>query len=395
MPIDSIHGTLQTDPGISEDELIDQQVDQLIASCGPIREGVFDNLGAILAPYQPGYSGGTGLDVNGSGNPTQQFQGATGSTPQMATQQSADSSWSEGVSASSSWSLACSQRYSNFQANPYYFKHSAEPGSSSSGQHGFTNISPPIAGPSTTTYTSTTSYPQSDSFSYHPHDGSGTYNPPNTSSVARSLSTSDIPSMAAVPGDFSGLSASASTSGSSTYAQPQYAFKEGQISSVNAPPDDPKTAPGITISHAQGCHEFTASAGSDPSLLQSGATSQEVPFLLEPARLPPKPKRRPPSKSSDTVRQTAGTTESGGSMAEGVADKDDTTLEEDTGWIERSLKLATLMEGLRLQCRVRGPERAQAFRDLGVLFGEMSHLCLGVRHIQTERQHVSHRSIVR
>ena len=82
-------------------------------------------------------------------------------------------------------------------------------------------------------------------------------------------------------------------------------------------------------------------------------------------------------------------------MAEGVTDQDDTTLEEDTGWIERSLKLATLMERLRLQCRVRGPERAQAFRDLGVLFGEMSQLCLGVRHIQTERQHVSHRSIVR
>jgi hypothetical protein len=106
--IESFHDTLQTNPGISEDELIDQQVDQLIASRGPIREGVFDNLGAILAPYQPGYSGGLGLDVNGSGNPTQQFQGATGSTPQMATQQSADWSCSEGVSASSSFRLAIS-----------------------------------------------------------------------------------------------------------------------------------------------------------------------------------------------------------------------------------------------------------------------------------------------
>jgi hypothetical protein len=82
-------------------------------------------------------------------------------------------------------------------------------------------------------------------------------------------------------------------------------------------------------------------------------------------------------------------------MAEGAADQDDTTLEEDTRWIERSLKLAALMEGLRLQCRVRGPERAQAFRDLGVLFGEMSDLCLGVRHISTERVHVSRRLIVR
>jgi hypothetical protein len=394
--IESIHDTLQTNPGISEDELIDQQVDQLIASCGPIREGVFDNLGAILAPYQPGYSGGTGIDVDGSGNPTQQFQGATGSTPQMATQQSADSSWSQVVSASSSWSLACSQRYSNFQADPYYFKHSDQPGSSSSGQYGFTNTSPPIAGPSTTSYTSIVSYSQSGSFSYYPHAGSGSYlNPPNTSSMARSLSTSDVPSMAAVPGDFSGLSASASTSGSSTYAQAQHTFTGGQFSSVNARPDDPRTAPGITISHAQGYPQFPASGECVSSLPQYDTTIQEVSFLLEPARLPPKPKRRPPSKSSGHGPQTAGTSGSGGPMAEGAADQDDTTLEEDTRWIERSLKLAALMEGLRLQCRVRGPERAQAFRDLGVLFGEMSDLCLGVRHISTERVHVSRRLIVR
>jgi hypothetical protein len=392
----SIHDTSQTNPGISEDEMIDQQVDQLIASCGPIREGVFDNLGAILAPYQPGYSGGTGLDVNGSGYPTQQFQGATGSTPQMATQQSADWSCSEEVSASSSWSLACSQRYTNFQADPYHFRHSDQPGSSLPGRYGFTNTSLPIAGPSTTNYTSIISYSQSGSSSYYLHAGSGSYlNPPNTSSMARSLSTSDVPSMAAVPGDFSDLSASASSSGAPTYGLAQHTFIGGQFSSVNARPDDQRTAPGITISHVQGYPEFPAFGESVSSLTQYGTTSQEVPFLLEPARLPPKPKRRPPSKSSGDAPQTAGTSGSGGPMAEGVADQDDTTLEEDTRWIERNMKLATLMGGLRLHCRVRGRERAQAFRDLGVLFGEMADLCFGVRHIQTERQHVSHRSIVR
>jgi hypothetical protein len=392
--IESIHETLQTNPGISEDELIDQQVDQLIASCGPIREGVFDNLGAILASYQPGYSGGAGIDVDGSGSPTQQIQGPTGSTPQMATQQSADSSWSEVVSASSSWSLACSQRYTNFQADPYYFRHSDQPGSSSSRQYDFTNISPSLAGPSTTSYTSIISYSQSGSISYYPNAGSGSYlNPPNTSSMARSLSTSDVPSMAAVPGDFSGLSASASTSGAPTYGQGLHTFIGGQFSSVNARPDDPRTAPGITISHVQGYPEFPAFGEFVSSLPQYGTTSQEVPFLLEPARLPPKLKRRRSSKPYGHVGQKAQTTESGGPMAEGVADKDDTTLEEESRWIDRNMSLATLMKEMRVKSSVRGQEGAQALRNLRSLFNEMSVLCFdSVRRIREERQHVSHRS---
>ena len=395
--IESIHDTLQTNPGISEDELIDQQVDQLIASCGPIREGVFDNLGAILASYQPGYSGSTGLDVNGSGNPTHQFQRATGSTPQMATRQSADWSCSEGVSASSSFSLGYQQRYSYIQADPYHFDQSLRPESGSFRQHGFANIPPPIASPSTAAYTSITSYPQSHSISYHPHAGFGTaLCPPDTSSMARSLSTSDIPSMAAVPGGFSGLSASTSTSGNSTYAQPLSAFTVDQISSVNARSDDPRTASGTTKSHAQGYHQCTASAGSDPSLLQPGTTSQASASLSEPARLPPKPKRRLPSKSSGHAHQTAGTAESGGPMAGGAADQDDTTLEEESRWIDRSLSLATLMREMHLQCRVSGREGAQALRDLRSLFREMSHLCLeSVPRIREERKHMSHRSMVR
>jgi len=394
MPIESSHNTRQTNPAISED---DQQVDQLIASCDPIREGAFDDLGAILASYQPGYSDGTGLDANGSGNPTQQFQGATGSTPQMATQQAADWSWSERVSSSSSFSLACSQRYTNFQANPYYFKHSAQSCSSSSAQYGFTNISPSIAGPSTTNYTSITSYPQSGSFSYYPNAGSGSYlNPPNTSSMARSLSTSDIPPMAPVPGDFSSLTAS--TSGSWTYAQAQYAFTASQISSVNALPDNPRLAPGMTTSHDRGHSQFPASGECVSSLPQSGTTCQAPTLLSVPARLPPYPMRQGPRPST----QTAGTIESRpavqsrGPVAEGGTDPDGRTLEEETRWIDRNLSLATLMQGMRLQCSVRGQESVQAMRDLRALFREMSDLCYdSVRRTGEEINHVSHRSMVR
>jgi hypothetical protein len=83
-------------------------------------------------------------------------------------------------------------------------------------------------------------------------------------------------------------------------------------------------------------------------------------------------------------------------MAGGAADQDDTTLEEESRWIDRSLSLATLMREMRLQCRVSGREGAQALRDLRSLFREMSHLCLeSVPRIREERKHVSHRSMVR
>lgn len=394
--IESSHDTLRTNPGISEDELIDQQVDQLIASCGPIREGVFDNLGAILAPYQPGYSGGTGIDADGSGNPTQQFHGATGSTPQMATQQSTDWSCSEGVSASSSWSLACSQRYSNLQADPYYFNHSDQPGSSSSGQYGFTNISPPIAGPSTTSHTSTASYPPSRSVSYHPHNGHGTYNPPDTSSMARSLSTSDIPSMAAVPGDVSGLTAS--TSGNPTHVQAQYAFTASQISSVNAQPDNLRTASATKTSNTRMFHEIPPSQRFIPSLSQPSMTSPVPrPSLL--TTTPTQPVSKPNDHELQTVKPTDSSAggPSGGPMAEGSADQERTTLKEDTEWIDRSAVLIALVEEMRSRCKVpKGIERVRAFRGLRYLFKEMFELCYSDDHgPHVDIRTVSHLSIFR
>ena len=83
-------------------------------------------------------------------------------------------------------------------------------------------------------------------------------------------------------------------------------------------------------------------------------------------------------------------------MAEGVANKDDTTLEEESKWIDRNLSLATLMKEMRLKSSVHGQEGALALRNLRSLFNEMSVLCFdSVLRIREERQHVSHRSTVR
>jgi len=402
---ESIHDTSQTDPSLSKDELIDQQVDQLIASCGPIRKGAFDNLGAILASYLPGYSGGTGLDANGSGNPTQQFRGAPSTTPQMATRQSAEWSRSEGVSASSSSSLPYTH-YSNVQADPYHFDQSLRPESGSFTQHGFANIPPPIVGPSTANYTSTPSHSQSRSISYHSHDGSGTYNPPDasgthnppdTSSMARSLSTSDIPSMAPVPGDFSGLPASASDA--STYAQPQYASTAGQIASVNARPYVTRAASGIKTSNARVSHEVPPSAESIPSLSGPGMT-RPVPALDPPPSLSNSTPMQPVSSSIGHDLHTEKATESsaggpsGGPRAEGCADQERTTLKEDTEWIDKSAALTALAKVMRSTCKVpNGIERARAFRGLRYLFTEMFELCYNDDHgPNVDRLTVSHLS---
>ena len=402
MPIESIHNTRQRNPGISEDKLMDQQLDQLIASCGPAGENVFDNLGAILASYQPDSSGGTGLDANGSGNPTHQFQGATGFTPQMATQQAADRSCSDQVSASSSCSLTCSQRYSNIQADPYHVDQSLRPESGSFTQHGFASIPPPIAGPSTAN-TSTSSYPQSHSINYRPNLGPGTYlDPPHASSMARSLSTSDVPSMAAVPGDFSGLSASSSTSGNLAYAQAQYASTAGQIPSVNARRDDPRTASAIKTSNARTFHETPPSQRFTPSLSQPSMTSPVPrPSLftttpVQPVSNPIDPDLQTVNATESSARVSAGGP-SGGPMAEGSADQGRTTLKEDTQWIDRSAVLTALLEEMRSRCKVpEGIERVRAFRGLRYLFKEMFELCYNDDpgpHV--DRRAVSHLSTFR
>jgi len=253
---------------------------------------------------------------------------------------------------------------------------------------------PPMAGPSTIKHTSSSSYPQSLHSGCHPSAASSTYrDPPITSSIARSLSTSDISSRATVPGLVSDLSGSTpSTWDDSTYAQALNAFDPAQIASVNALLNDLRTPPGMTTSDAPGPTEDPLFGESFPSMPQSAVTTPKPFLCLQPSRTTSKPMPPLPTPACNVDVTTRATDSNpGGDPACSI------TLEADTKWIDRSESLTAVAKEMRLTCKVpEGVEHVRAFRVLHLLFKEMFELCYGddCGHV-TQRRAISHPQILR
>jgi hypothetical protein len=457
--IDAILDSCRGDSDLTAKRLRELQLNKRMESCGNVRGDSHDDSGAQPAPDPSGHPGEpVPVGSNGSDNARHPTQGVTGSTPQMVTQQSADRSWDGGISASSSHSLAYPQQhYSSLQANHYHFDQSAPPESTSFNQNGSAYIAPTIAGPSTVNHTSATSYPQAGSSYYHPNSGFGTnldppnasnmarslstsdvqygssvmpppiagpstvnhpsitsypqagssyyhpnsgfgpyLNPPNTSNMARSLSTSDVPSMAAVPGGFWGPTASTSgTWDNSNSGEVMHGFAASRPPPVYAPLGNPGTAPEVTTSYAQESYQIPPSAGTPFSLPQS--STNPVPALYLRPSLSTSTFMQPLSNPIGHDFQTANATEFcagchyGGPVVYGSADQGRTTLKEDTEWLERTISLSVLAERMRSTCNV--PEdagRAEVFQRLRFLFGEMFGLCyISKPYPRTKRQTVS------
>jgi len=391
---DSNHIGLRQDPMLTEDVMMDWDPDRLMVSCGPIREGAFDDLGALIAPSLPGSADGTGLNAVVCGDTTYEPRATNEFAPQVMTQQFANPSWNSAISTTAPSSLDYAQRRSNVEAGPYHFDQIAPPDSGSFARNGFTMDLPPMAGPSTIKHTSSSSYPQSLHSGCHPSAASSTYrDPPITSSIARSLSTSDISSRATVPGLVSDLSGSTpSTWDDSTYAQALNAFDPAQIASVNALLNDLRTPPGMTTSDAPGPTEDPLFGESFPSMPQSAVTTPKPFLCLQPSRTTSKPMPPLPTPACNVDVTTRATDSNpGGDPACSI------TLEADTKWIDRSESLTAVAKEMRLTCKVpEGVEHVRAFRVLHLLFKEMFELCYGddCGHV-TQRRAVSHPQILR
>jgi len=391
--IDSNHIGVQQDPMLTEDEMMDWDPDRLMESCGPIREGAFDKLGALIAPSLPGSADGTGLNAVVCGDTTYEPKATNEFTSQVMTQPLANPSWNPAISTTAPSSLDYAQRRSNVEAGPYHFDQTAPPDSGSFARNGFTMDLPPMAGPSTIKHTSSSSYPQSPHSGCHPSAASSTYlDPPITSSIARSLSTSDISSRATVPGLVSDLSGSTpSTWDDSTYAQALNAFDPAQIASVNALLNDLRTPSGMTTSNAPGPSEDPLSGGSVPSMPQSVVTTPKPFLYLQSSRTTSKPMPPLPTPVGNVNYTTRATDSNPG------GDPACSMTEADTRRIDRSESLTAVAKEMRLTCKVpEGVEHVRAFRVLHLLFKEMFELCYGddSGHV-TQRRAVSHPQILR
>lgn len=394
----------QENPIHTGDDVMGLNLDKLKELCGHIGERAFDDLEALFAPHFPGYADGMGVNAVVCGDTIYGPEVANETPPQVMTQQSANPSWSRANSTTVPSSLDYAQRGSTLEAGPYHFEQTAPTDLESFARNGFTMDAPPMAGPSTIKHTSSSSYPQSPHSGCHPSAASSTYlDPPITSSIARSLSTSDISSRATVPGLVSDLSGSTpSTWDDSTYAQALNAFDPAQIASVNALLNDLRTPPGMTTSDAPGPSEDPLSGGSVPSLPQSVVTTPGPSLCLKPSQatsnpMPPLPK--PICNAIYTARATDSSPggDPAGSMIGWSADQERMDCEADTKWIDRSESLLVLAKEMRLTCKVpEGVDHVRAFRVLHLLFKEMFELCYRDDCGQlTQRRAVSHPRILR
>ena len=373
----------QENPIHTGDDVMGLNLDKLKELCGHIGERAFDDLETLFAPHFPGYADGMGVNAVVCGDTIYGPEVANETPPQVMTQQSANPSWSRANSTTVPSSLDYAQRGSTLEAGPYHFEQTAPTDLESFARNGFTMELPPMAGPSTIKHTSSSPCPQSSHSGCHPSAASSTYlDPPITSSIARSLSTSDISSRAAIPGLVSDLSGSTpSTWDDSTYAQALNAFDPAQIASVNALLNDLRTPPGMTTSDAPGPSEDPLSGGSVPSMPQSVVTTPRPFLCLQPSRTTSKPMPPLPRSIGNEIQTAEATDPSAGSypvgpMTEWSVGQERTGLDANTIWIDRAASLIALAEEMRSTCKVpEGDEHVRAFRNLHLLFTDMFELC--------------------